>query len=143
MTRTAGANSKRPAQVPPALSLVDGQRPVRASRRGDVGGQRAGAAGQVDEGVAVIAEALGAAVIGSRLNSRYKDEMASALGDCRRPMTANSATATADGMVVTLVGELVKVMSPLPPISCMVLAGFAARAVRHDLTDHGKVTAGS
>jgi len=28
------------------------------------------------------------------------------------PMTANSATATADGMVVTLVGELVKAMSP-------------------------------
>jgi hypothetical protein len=27
-------------------------------------------------------------------------------------MTANSATATADGMVVMLVGELVKAMSP-------------------------------
>ena len=31
----------------------------------------------------------------------------------------------------------------LPPIPCTLLAGFAARAVRHDLTDRSKVTAGS
>ena len=32
-----------------------------------------------------IGGALGAAVIGSGLNTRYQDEMASAVGDCRRP----------------------------------------------------------
>ena len=82
------------------------------SAMGSLPGRHTGVGSATNGAFLQIGGVLGAVVIDSGLNTRYQDEMASAFGDCRRPMTANSATATADGMVVTLVGELVKVMSP-------------------------------
>ena len=55
------------------------------SAMGSLPGAHTGVGSVANGAFLQIGGALGAAVIGSRLNTRYQDEMASAVGDCRRP----------------------------------------------------------